>query len=159
VTDYHLWCQPCQKEFSESQAEQREVDGIWGEGRWWFCPTCGTRLEALKDVSPQDQEVLAAVAQMLVRLENKEQVSAEQIHILLLEMGSSYNRNGQELEACLVFYNASNFARQNNLIENTSKAHDHKKIAYQWNVKESQYQISLPEQELMEDYLSNFLPI
>jgi hypothetical protein len=116
-------------------------------------------LEALQVVSPQDQEILAAVTQMLVRLENQEQVSAEEIYVLLLKMGYSYNRNGQELEACLVFYNASDFARQNNLVENVSRTTDYKKIAYQWNVKESQYQISLPEQELMEDYLSNFLPI
>jgi hypothetical protein len=156
---YHLWCQSCQKEFSELQAEEREVDGIWGEGRWWFCPKCNARLEALQVVSPQDQEILAAVTQMLVRLENQEQVSAEEIHALLLEIGFSYDRNWRYLEACLVFYNASDLARQNDLVENASRTTDYKKIAYQWNVKESQYQISLPEQELMEDYLSNFLPI
>jgi hypothetical protein len=159
MTDYHLWCQSCQKEFSESQAEHREADGIWGEGRWWFCPKCGARLDAVQVVSPQDQEVLATVTQMLVRFENKEQVPAEEIYTLLLEMGHSYRRSGGERVACLVFYNASVFGWQNDLPESTAKVPNYNKIAYQWNVPGTQYQIVLPEQELMEAYIGYFLPI
>jgi rubredoxin len=160
MTDhYHLWCQPCQHEYSESQAERREVDGIWGEGRWWFCPECGARLDALQVVSAKDQEVLAAVTRMLVRFENKEQVPAEEIYAMLLEMGHSYQRIGRDLEACLVFYNASVFAWQNDLPENTAKVPSYNKIASQWNVPAAQYQIPQSEQKLMEAYLRYFLPI
>jgi hypothetical protein len=156
---YHLWCQPCQREYSEAQAEQREVDGIWGEGSWWFCPRCGDRLEAVQVVSAQEQEVLAAVSEMLVRFEKKEQVLAVEIYALLLEMGFSYRRIGREQEACLIFYNASILGWQYDLPENAAKIPDYNKIAYQWNVPLTQYQIRQPEQKLMEAYLRYFLPI
>jgi hypothetical protein len=159
MKEYHLWCQPCQKEYSESQAERREVDGIWGEGRWWFCPKCGTQLEAIPIVSPQDQFILAAVTQLLAQIENREPVPAGEIYAFLLEIGHSYDRNGREREACQVFFNASDFARQNNLAENDAKARNYQKIAHQWNITESQYQIDLAEQELMEAYIRYFLPV
>jgi hypothetical protein len=159
LSDYHLWCQRCQHEYSEAQAERREVDTIWGDGRWWFCPKCGVRLEALPVVSSQDQRVLAAVTQMLVRFENQKQVPAAEIYALLLEMGSSYQRIGREREACLVLYNASIFSWQNDLPEDVTKVSNYNQTAYRWNVPGSQYQIALPEQELMEAYLGYFLPI
>jgi hypothetical protein len=37
---YQFWCPKCRKGFQENEVEKREVDTMFGEGRWWFCQTC-----------------------------------------------------------------------------------------------------------------------
>ena len=37
---YQFWCPKCRKGFHENEVEKREVDTMFGEGRWWFCQTC-----------------------------------------------------------------------------------------------------------------------
>jgi hypothetical protein len=156
---YHFWCQTCQCEYSESQAERRETDGIWGEGRWWFCPRCGASLKDVPVFSDQEQVLLRAVTEMLVRLEKKEQVPPAEIYNLLLDIGHAfmpYLRNCWE--ACQYFYNARDFAQRHNLPEST-RAENYKKFAYRFNVRDQQYQVILPLPQLLEDYLRYLLLI
>jgi hypothetical protein len=41
---YQFWCPKCRKGFHENEVEKREVDTMFGEGRWWFCQTCDSRV-------------------------------------------------------------------------------------------------------------------
>lgn len=40
----HFWCPKCRKRLQGAEVEKREVDTMFGEGRWWFCLTCGSSL-------------------------------------------------------------------------------------------------------------------
>ena len=156
---YHFWCENCKHEYSEAQAERRETDGIWGEGRWWFCPRCGVRLKDIPVLTDQDQAILAAATTMLVRLEKQEPVPPAEIYALLLEIGHAFLPFwGNHREACLYFYNAHALAQKNDLPESV-RAEDYKYIAYRVNIREEQYQVLLPLPQLLEDYLRYFLPL
>jgi hypothetical protein len=41
---YQFWCPKCRRGFQENEVEKREVDTMFGEGRWWFCQTCDSRV-------------------------------------------------------------------------------------------------------------------
>jgi hypothetical protein len=154
-----FWCKTCHRDYSETQAERRETDGIWGEGRWWFCPRCGAKLVDVHVYDDGEQMLLQAVTEMLVRLETKARAPDAEIYDLLLDIGHAFKPYiGNCREACQYFYNAHDFAQKHALPE-SARMVDYKKHAYQFNVREEQYQVLLPMPELFENFLRHLLPI
>jgi hypothetical protein len=156
---YHFWCQACHRDYGEAQAERRDVDTPWGDGCWWFCPNCGAKLAEVHVYSDEEQALLRAVTEMLVRLKKKEQASNTKIYNLLLDIGHAFKPYLANCrEACQYFYNAGDFAQKHNLPE-SERTVDYRRFAYQFNVSEEQYQVLLPIPQLLEDYLRYMLPI
>ena len=48
-----FWCPKCKKRLQGTEVEKRDVDTMFGEGRWWFCPTCGTSVSLYSSVNSQ----------------------------------------------------------------------------------------------------------
>jgi hypothetical protein len=63
MSELRFWCPQCKKEFQEKNVEKREVDTMFGDGRWWFCHTCGSKLERFPKTDnrtfPEDPDFLA----------------------------------------------------------------------------------------------------
>lgn len=53
MKEYRFWCPQCKQGFQENEAERREVDTMFGDGRWWHCLACGSSLVPSLEVHHQ----------------------------------------------------------------------------------------------------------
>lgn len=129
MADNRFWCSQCKKEFKANEVEKRAVDSMFGEGRWWFCLTCGSRLIRYPDIGPREQAMITRVRQSIAQLKgNGNKLSPEAACRLLLDIGALYHDNGSYREACQVLYHTRELAKKNDLLEVAASANTQFKL-------------------------------
>jgi hypothetical protein len=118
MTINRLWCSKCKKEFTSDEAVEKEVDTMFGEGRWWHCRVCGTKLILYPTIGEKEKKFLIHVQTSLATIKNNgSTLSPNEICILLFQMQQFYSESHNGIDACHVLFNIKEIAQQNNLPE------------------------------------------
>ena len=115
---HRLWCSKCKKEFTSDEAEEKEVDTMFGDGRWWHCRSCGTKLILYPTIGEKEEKILHRVQASLATIRNNNNsLSPNEICSLLLEMQKFYSESQNRIDACHLLFNIKEIAQQNGLPE------------------------------------------
>ncbi len=118
MTFNRFWCDQCKKEFKENEVEKRAVDTMFGDGRWWYCKTCGNALKRYPEINEKEQQIISQVKQSLAQIQQFGKTeSIDETCRLLLNIGLLYREHGSTKKASFVFFNVHQLAAQNNLPE------------------------------------------
>jgi DNA-binding response OmpR family regulator len=152
-----FWCPHCKKEFQEKEVEIREVDGMFGEGRWFHCRTCGSRLIAYPSIGAPEREIILRTEKCLAQIQEfGELLSPDETCRLLLDIGQLYHANGSYREACLALFNTRKIAELNNLPEVATEAGSlFDKLAYMFNLQDQKI-VSL--RYLFQRFIAYYIP-
>ncbi len=157
MTFNRFWCNKCKKESQENEVEKRNVDTMFGDGRWWYCRTCGNALERYPEIGEKEQQIISRVRQSLAYIQKfGKPESIDETCRLLLDVGLLYREHGNTIKASLVLFNASDLAAHNNLSElATSAGRVFEELAYKFRMYD---QDVVSPQCLFEQFIAYFIP-
>ena len=112
-----LWCSKCKQEFTSDEAEEKEVDTMFGDGRWWHCRSCGTELILYPTIGEKEERILQRVRASLATIRNNNSLNPNEICSLLLEMQDFYCESQNRIDACHLLFNIKEIALHNGLPE------------------------------------------
>jgi hypothetical protein len=157
-TKQRLWCNQCKKEFTPDEADEKEVDTMWGDGRWWHCRSCGKELTLYPDIGDEEQKIISQACVALEAMKNPSTLlKIDEICLLLIEIQKSYSENLNGVGACEVLFNLKEIAPKNDLPYLVSFSD----AAFREVAKKT---MGLPEQEIMsvsnllKRYIAYFFP-
>lgn len=113
-----LWCNNCKTECTSNEAVEKEVDTMFGDGRWWHCRHCGTKLILYPEIGEKEEEIIHNVQTSLIAMSTgKYSLSPAETCDLLFELQEVYAQSNNRVDACHVLFNIKEIAQQNNLPE------------------------------------------
>lgn len=158
MNNYRLWCDQCKKEFTTDEADEREVDTMWGDGRWWHCRSCGKQLILYPNIGEKEQRTLSRVRETLATIKNApNSITLDELCELLMDIQESYVENQNRVDACQVLFNLKEIAQKNDLPQIVI-------FADTLYAKLAKNTLGLPKQEivsvayLLENYIAYFCP-
>jgi len=130
---------------------------MFGDGRWWYCQTCGSKLECYPEIGEKEQQFILRVKQSLAQIQKFGKIEPlDETCRLLLDMGLLYREHGSIRKACLVLFYVRNIAEQNKLSDiATSAGKVFEELAYIFRMYE-QEDVSL--QYLFEQFIDYYIP-
>jgi hypothetical protein len=157
-TKQRLWCSQCKKEFTPAEADEKEVDTMWGDGRWWHCRSCRTELTLYPDIGDEEEKIISQARAALETLKYSPTLpTVDELCDLLIKIQRSYSENQNGVGACEVLFNLKQIAQKNDLQYLVRFAD----AVFQEVAKKT---MGLPEQKIMpvssllERYIAYFCP-
>jgi hypothetical protein len=128
---------------------------MFGDGRWWYCKTCGNAIKRYPEIGEIEQQLISRVKQSLAYIQEfGKPESIDDTCRLLFDIGLLYREHGNTRKASFVFFNVYEFAAQNNLPELASYE---EKIYVEFRYGGYDYDTVSPR-HLFEQFLAYFIP-